>query len=103
MATKFTFKKGVKETGLAAIGNPYAYTTIRLKGKDVGSIVPPSRWDNYQDNKWSIRLHVVDAEKQCGWKNITLKARFDTEPEAREFINLHADAIFAKGLNPLDR
>ena len=96
---KFTFKKQKKETGLAAVGNPHPDTTIKHNKEGVGHISAPA-W-NTKDNKWRIRLMVEQEAKEddpCNWKWVTLKATFDTEPEARAFIQKHAEGILEKGL-----
>lgn len=101
---KFTFRKGEKPTGLGSIGNPYPFTDIKLDRKQVGNIVPPN-WRT-ADNKWAITLRVtapdLPAEANRSWKNVTLKARFDSEPDARSFIIRNAEKIIAKGLYLLD-
>lgn len=103
---KFTFKKQPRETGLAAVGNPNPNTDIKHDKKIVGYIASPN-WQT-PDNQWRIRLMVEDVGDlevgdglrmpSSGWKWITLKKTFNTEPEARDFLNKHVDAILAKGL-----
>lgn len=80
---KFTFKRGERFTGLAAVANPYPYTYIKLSKKKVGNIIPPSAFGS---NKWSISIMIKDADASCGWRNASLKAKFDSEAEARAFI-----------------
>lgn len=97
MANKFTFKKQPRETGLAGVGNPHPDTYIKHNKKVVGCISSPN-WRT-PDNKWRIRLTVKDENDHCDWKWISLKKTFDTEPEAREFLNKHIDALLAKNLH----
>lgn len=91
---KFTFKKEPRETGLASVGHPNQDVQIKLKKKQVGYIVSPN-WTT-QDNKWGVRFMIKDANVKCGWRWVSLKARFDSEDEARDFIQTHAEAIFRK-------
>src|ERR1035438_4804731 len=92
---KFTFKKEKRQTGLAGIGSPNASTIIKHDGKQVGSITAPT-W-LIKDNKWSIRFMVLKDEmgegENCIWKWINLKARFDEETDAREFIKKNTDKL----------
>lgn len=82
----FTFKKEPKETGLRRVGNPYSNTQIKLNGGRVGIIVAPN-WMT-EDSLWRIRLTVTASkdERQCGWRGIEFKVRFETEPEARKWL-----------------
>lgn len=89
MIKKPTFKKGKKETGLAAIANSYQTTNIKYNKKHCGYIYPP----NYRsDKKWTISLMVVkneifkDNNPNCKWKWISLKADFKTEEIARKML-----------------
>lgn len=81
---KFTFKKEPRETGLAAVANPYPATRVKRNGRWVATIYPPSRWR--QDSKWRVSLKVNDAGSGAGWAWVTLGNRFDTEPAAREWL-----------------
>lgn len=92
---KFTFKKEKSETGLRAVGNPYPDTLIRIsKGKHVGSIVAPN-WQT-EDNLWRIRLLVKDDDSNAGFRWVRLVAKFETEPEARAFLNSKYAELRAK-------
>ena len=83
--SKFTFKKEPYPTGLASVCFTPS-TCIRTKrGFSVGTIYPPS--DFRAEKNWRICLALTDNEEKCGFKWITLKARFDTEPEARTWLN----------------
>ena len=99
MSDRFTFKKEPRETGLSAVAHPYPNTQIKLRGKEVGTIYAP----NYTtaDNKWSVSFMVprepTDTDKRpFAWKR--LKKRFDSEPEAREFVQANAAGLIAWGL-----
>ena len=93
-ARKFTFKKQPKETGLAAIGHPYPDVDIKLKKLVIGYIDAPTHLT--LDSKWRIRLKVVNVNMTPGWQWITLKGVFDTEKEARTFLQLHTDEILRR-------
>lgn len=95
MPTKFTFKKEERPTGLVSIGTPYPDTNIKWQKKVVGYISAPN-WHT-KDHKWSIRL-MIKKDEHPGWVWKTLKARFEKEPEAREFLNKHVDTIVGFGL-----
>lgn len=89
---KFTFKKDAAETGLAAVGRPYPNTFIKLGGKKVGVIAAPI-WSS-PDKLWRVQLMVnktvTDDNPNCSWKWRVLKMKFETEPEARAFIQQNA-------------
>ena len=94
---KLTFKKHKKETGLRAIGNPYASVDIKRNGKRIGIIDAPN-WMS-KDRKWVIRLAIKQQpEPTCpcpfGW--VTLKTKFDLEEGAREFIKMFGDELQSK-------
>lgn len=92
---KFTFKKEPRETGLRAVGHPHRSVTIKLKKKKVGMIHAPY-WAS-EEYKWKIMLMVEDPEgENRKWHWITLKARFDKEQEARDFLNEHIEEIMEK-------
>ena len=87
-AAKFTYKKEKAETGLAAVGHPYPNTLIKHNKLEVGIIAAP----NYMtpDHKWSVRF-AFNKDDGFVWK--VLKARFDSEPEARSYIDKHAESF----------
>lgn len=92
---KFTFKKEPKMTGLASIGhNPGTF--IKYGGRVVGFISAP-QWSS-KDNLCRIRFSVLksdlneDGNPNCKWKWIQLKATFESDGEARDFLKkLDAD------------
>lgn len=83
---KFTFKKHPRETGLAGVANPYRPTDIKLNKKVIGEIFPPSLLA--KDSYWSIRFTVDEEDPNTlrKFKWILLKARFNSEAEARVFL-----------------
>jgi len=97
MKNKFTFKKEPKPTGLFAVGNPNSDTIIKLQKRQVGYIAGPN-WHT-EDRKWQIRL-MIAVEDNFKWMNV--KTRFDTEPEAREWIKINSDKISALNLYFMD-
>lgn len=93
---RFTFKKGPKPTGLSAVGTPHAQTEIRLSDKSVGWIEPPTH-RVIRSAVWKVWLHVKnDEDGNCPFKNIQLKRTFETEPDAREWLNSAFTDINAK-------
>jgi len=75
-----TFLKDRRETGLAAIACPYPNTTIKIGGRQVGTIFAPRPRG---ESEWSISLMVVDPDAHCGWRTIRLAKRYPDEPAAR--------------------
>jgi len=79
---KFTFKKdkwGAFETCVSS--------SIKYNSKDVGNIV---RLDN---NKWKVSLQFPASDEKlkknpnCPWMWVRVKQEFDTEEEARLWLN----------------
>jgi hypothetical protein len=91
---KFTFKKQPRETGLASVGNPYPDTDIKLNKKIVGQIVAPN-WAS-KDGLWYIRL---TRKKEGGWLWVQIKQKFESEPEAREWLQTNAEKVIALDLH----
>jgi hypothetical protein len=95
----FTFKKEPAETGLRAVGYPNPNTVIKFEKLPVGLIVSPC-WSS-KDYRWRIQLRVSrqpTTDDPCEFRNVYLKTRFETEPEARVFLQKNFDAIVALGL-----
>jgi hypothetical protein len=91
--TKLSFRKDPRPTGLFAVGHPQPGTTIKIDGKEVGYIAPPT-WQTR--DIWTIRFMVKDELQEnpnCDWKWVTFKTEFATEPEAREFIRQNLNRI----------
>ena len=85
---KLSFKKEPKETGLSAIARPNADTQIKADKLRCGRISPPNRFSN-QGDLWFINLMVKQVPTEadpCDFRWITLKTKFPTEPESREYI-----------------
>ena len=95
MATKFTFKREARSTGLAAIGNPYPNVEVKLGGKQVGWINAPCSGGS---DKWHIWFHIEksDPKAQCPFRNAKLKGEWGTEEEARDFLRTNAATLIAK-------
>jgi hypothetical protein len=95
---KITFKKRPRNTRLSAVGHPESDVDIKLDKKIIGWLSAPS-WQT-EDNKWGIWFHVMknepDNNPNCDWKNISLKIRFASEQEARDFIKLNINQISEK-------
>lgn len=88
-----TFKKVPKPTGLAAI-RASNRTEIKYKKKECGMIDGPS-W-RVGDDFYRIRLIIekeVTKEEPCPFKWVTLKAKFETEKECREYLIEKWEAI----------
>lgn len=96
MTSKFTFKKEPKPTGLYSIGNPNPNTKIKHNKLEIGYISGPS-WQSI-DDKWRIRL-MVDGQSEGTWKWVIIKTVFDSEPEARIWIETNSEKILALNLH----
>jgi len=100
---KFTFKREKAETGLRAVGHPYANVTIKFNGKEVGTIIGPS-W-NTHDNLWRITFSIKvtpTAEAPASWKWINLKFRGKDEEECRKFILDNAETLIKFNLHTIE-
>ncbi|AGS81111.1 hypothetical protein [Caulobacter phage Cr30] len=93
MQNIFGFKRGEKNTGLAAIANPHAHVHIKHKKQWIGQIIPPSV---FGETKWKIGLMIKDPVAHCGWRWIWFTKRFDAEDEARIWVNQQAQGILNK-------
>lgn len=87
---KFTFKKQPRETGLASIGNPYPWVDIKLAGKVVGCIQPPSVFGG---DTWRVRFMVISEANTRGWAWAELKAHYESEQDARDYITTNSARI----------
>ena len=99
-ATKFTFKKEPRETGLRAVGHSQPDTVIKLEKLPVGRIIAPC-W-SMEDGLWRVQVRIAKAptpEEPCEFRNAMLKKRFETEPEARQFLQSNFDSLIAWGLH----
>lgn len=96
---KLTFKKDKPQTGLMTVGHPYLPTSIKLDGMLIGTIYPP----NYQKQHWEIGLIVSQTGGNCPWGWLSLKRKYDSEPEARQFIKDNLETIRKKyDLHPIE-
>ena len=90
MASKFTFKRHKREPGLASVANPHPWVDIKLAGKAVGSIKPPSA---FTTSTWRVMFMVVAEAEKCGWAWAMLKAHYESEQEARDYILSNSERI----------
>lgn len=90
---KFTFKKHPRETGLASVAHPYPCVDVKMNGKVVGLITPPSAFGG---DTWRVRFMIVAETERCGWAWATLKAHYASEQEARDYIMTHGARIQEK-------
>ena len=84
---KFTFKKEKEEAGLAGVGYPYPNTQIKESKQIIGYIVAPT-WRT-KDNLWRIRIAIEKPRTEAApapFRWVSVKAKFRTEPEAREWV-----------------
>lgn len=99
---KLSFRRGPRPTGLSAVGNPYPDTDIKCGGQKVGYISGPT-WQS-KDHKWVVRFMVFKADimednnPNCSWKWVTLKQKFDSEREARDYVAMRWPAILKLNL-----
>ena len=89
---RFTFKRQPRATGLAGVGNPWPSTDIKLRGKVVGVIAAPN-WRS-DSQLWTIRL-MIESSLPPGWYWKTIRQKFPTEEEAREYVSSHNDDLAA--------
>lgn len=92
---KFTFKNGKKATGLSAVGNHIPRADIKLNGKKVGWITPPS----YLSNKCKAFFHVKKEptlEDPAAFENIVLKKQTESVEEMKEWLKEKTEDITAK-------
>jgi hypothetical protein len=83
MANKFTFRKQKAATGLAGVGYPYSSVYIKHNKMVVGIIHAPN-WTS-KENVWRVSFQVKKEGQDC-FKNATLKKKFNSEQEARDFL-----------------
>jgi len=87
----FTFKTE-KPTGQYKAFFPN-YHYIKFKKRKCGQII---------DNTWNIKLTVIkedimeDGNPNCKWKWITLKKKFESLQEAKDFLNTYIEEIMKK-------
>ena len=93
---KFTFKN----EKLSPYSSYLKHTTIKLNRKECGSI-----WEkniSSTENEAEIRLMIVkndkinDGNPNCSWMWITLKNKFASTDEAKQFLHDNIDKITQK-------
>lgn len=97
---KFTFKKHKRETGLRVVGYPYPSSDIKLDGKVVGTLTPPT-WQT-RDGLWRIRLMrkaTPTPERPSEWEWVTLKFKSQDEEECRKYILDNSEALVKLNLH----
>jgi hypothetical protein len=73
------------------------YHDIKFKGKICGSISESNNWTlANRDERISIKFMVKSNEEKCGWKWITLAAKFSNTWNAKEFLNRNVEVFFKK-------
>jgi hypothetical protein len=101
---KLSFKKEKAETGLRAIASPDPTTQIKADKVRCGSITPPNRFSG-QGDLWYIQMMVKrepTEQDPCDFRWVTLKGKFKTEPECRDWIKANWEAIQKLGLYRMD-
>lgn len=93
-----SFKKNPGATGLAAIMARESTTNIKINKRYVGEICPPTRYS--EEDGWHVQFQVLTPEPKDNasksWEWVKMKARFPSEPEAREAIKKHIHNIAQK-------
>jgi hypothetical protein len=89
-AKKFTFKKGKREKGLAAVASGTPDITILLNGKDVGFI---KHNDGPLQNKEAGIVAYIRVERKptpecsCNWRWAAIKQKFESSEAATTYLN----------------
>lgn len=91
---KFTFKKEPPFTGLMSVGNPHQSVEVKHRKKIVGMIHAPN-WET-KDRKWGVSFMVKRGDNNFDRRRV--KRRFETETEARQWIQENAEKIHALNL-----
>lgn len=85
-----TFKNDTAPSGLARVGWIKG-ADIKYEKKSCGHIVPPSHWT--KETQYKVSLQVKD---EISWKWVTLKARFDSLDEAKDWCKANWENIMQK-------
>ena len=95
----FTFRKEKRNTGLFSVGHPHPDTVVKHDRMKVGTIAAPS-WTT-QDGSWAVRFMVEgnDHNPNCDWHWVGIKSRFNSEPEARAWIQENAERVLNLNLH----
>lgn len=84
---KFTFK-------IVKINDWYSYTEIKLKRKVCGTIYMTK---DFNDHRIGLKIEknekYNDNNPNCKWMNILIKKGFQTETEAREWLQMNIEGI----------
>ena len=75
----FTFKRNKPTGRYASFSN--IMTEVKIKGNQCGTINEGGGFNN-----WSATLAVKDEKAKSGWRWATLKRKFESEQEARDFL-----------------
>lgn len=75
-----TFKKVPKSTGLAGVCEP-SRVDIKINKQVIGYMVRGG-WQA-KDYLWRIHFRLKSEDSVAGWKNVSLRAAFNEEEEAR--------------------
>lgn len=92
---KFTFKNDPQPTGLSAVGNRTPRAVIKLNGKKVGWITPPS----YLSNKCKVFFYVKKeptVEDPAAFENVALSKQMESVQEMKEWLKEKTEDITAK-------
>lgn len=95
-ATKFTFKNN-KSTGRFASFQGVCHD-IKIKGKICGNIGERSHLlpDYKFEERFFIRLMIIDSTIPSGWRNIIFNKRFENIEDAKKWLNENFEAINKK-------
>jgi hypothetical protein len=92
------FKKDKRETGLRGIGQRLGYD-VSISGKKFARIFQPQSFDKEISNAWKVMISIncpADEANPAGWKNVVLKAKFESDKQAMEWLETKYPEIAAK-------
>ena len=94
---KFKFKKSERATGRFGSFYTARSTAVIVDGYRVGAFHYDGTGKAPQEVKIKFMVEKeVTKESTCPWQWITLVHRSNSEPEAREWVKSHMEAIMAK-------
>ena len=98
---KLSFKKEPRQTGLAGVGYPYRNVTVKMDGKEVGTLHAPN-WQTKGD-VWECWFMVYGdtGNPNCNWQNRRLKTLL-SEAAARQWVKDYWPRIVELGLRAMD-
>jgi len=85
-----------KETGLARVGAGTPSISVKYAGAEVGTIYFNDSWSSNKDLGIQVRLMApkeVTKDSPCKWKWTTMKERFNSDDEAKAFLNENFEKI----------